>query len=137
MLLPKKVQHRKWQKGRRRQLGVASRAHYVAFGEFGLKSVDFGWISSQQIEAVRRVLTRYVRKGGKIWIRVFPDKPVTKKGNETPLGGGKGAPDHYVAVIKPGTIVFEMGGITREVAKEAMDMAAYKMSVKTKFVTKQ
>ncbi len=136
MLFPKKVKHRKWHKGRGRGKGVATRINSVDFGEFGLKSQEHGWVTSRQIEATRRVLTRYVRRGGKIWIRVFPDKPVTKKGNETPMGGGKGSPEYYVAVIKPGTVLFEMGGITREVAKSAMDMAAYKLSVKTKFVEK-
>lgn len=129
--------HRKWHKGRRRQLGVATRTNRVAFGDFGLKTTDHGWISSRQIEAARRVLTRYVKKGGKVWIRIFPDKPVTKKGNETPMGGGKGSPDHYVAVVKPGTVMFEMGGITEAVAKEAIEMAAFKFGVRTKFVKKQ
>jgi large subunit ribosomal protein L16 len=136
MLLPKKVLHRKWQKGRRRQKGVATRSNFVAFGEYGIKSVEHGWISSRQIEAIRRVLTRYVKKGGKIWIRIFPDKPITKKGNETPMGGGKGSPDHYVAVVKPGTVMFEMGGIPESTAREAIDMASYKIGVRTKFVTK-
>ncbi|MEK7681014.1 MAG: 50S ribosomal protein L16 [Patescibacteria group bacterium] len=136
MLLPKKVLHRKWHKGRRRMLGVATRANSVAFGEYGIKSLDHGWISSRQIEAARRVLTRYVRKGGKIWIRVFPDKPITKKGNETPMGGGKGSPDHYIAVIKPGTVMFEIGGIPGDQAKEAMRMAGFKIGVRTKFVKK-
>jgi large subunit ribosomal protein L16 len=136
MLLPKKVQHRKWHKGRRRSLGVATRINTLSFGEFGLKSEGHGWVTSRQIEAARRVLTRYVRRGGKIWIRIFPDKPVTKKGNETPMGGGKGAPDHYVAVIKPGTVLFEMTGITKESAKEAIDLAGYKFGIKTKFITK-
>lgn len=137
MLYPKKVLHRKWHKGRKRQLGVATRATTVSFGEFGMKSLAHGWIDSRQIEAARRVLTRYVRKGGKIWIRVFPDKPVTKKGNETPMGGGKGSPDHYVAVVKPGTVMFEMGGVPEAVAKDAIRMAAFKIGVKTKFVIKQ
>jgi large subunit ribosomal protein L16 len=136
MLFPKKVKHRKWHKGRSRDKGVATRINSVAFGEFGLKSLEHGWVTSRQIEATRRVLTRYVRRGGKIWIRVFPDKPVTKKGNETPMGGGKGSPEYYVAVVKPGTVLFEMGGITREVAKSALDMAAYKLGVKAKFVEK-
>ncbi len=117
-------------------LGVATRANSVAFGEYGIKSLDHGWISSRQIEAARRVLTRYVRKGGKIWIRVFPDKPITKKGNETPMGGGKGSPDHYIAVIKPGTVMFEIGGIPGDQAKEAMRMAGFKIGVRTKFVKK-
>lgn len=136
MLLPKKVQHRKWHKGRRRGKGVATRINTVAFGDFGIKSEDHGWITSRQIEAVRRILTRYVRRGGKVWIRVFPDKPVTKKGNETPMGGGKGAPDHYVAVVKPGTVLFEMVGVAKKEAQEAMKLSAYKLSVKTKFVEK-
>lgn len=137
MLIPKKVLHRKWQKGRRRQLGVATRANAVDFGQFGLKATSYGWVTSRQIEAVRRVLTRFVRRGGKVWIRVFPDRPVTKKGNETPMGGGKGSPDHYAAVIKPGTVLFEMGGITLESAKEAMELAGHKLGVGTKFVVKQ
>jgi large subunit ribosomal protein L16 len=136
MLLPKKVQHRKWHKGRRRQKGVATRNNTVAFGEFGLKCEDYGWITSRQIEAVRRILTRYVKRGGKIWIRIFPDKPVTKKGDQSTMGGGKGAPDHYVAVVKPGTMLFEMGGITRVSAKEAIEYAQYKLGVKTRFVEK-
>jgi len=136
MLFPKKVKHRKWQKGRKRGVGVATRTNSVSFGDFGLKSEEHGWVTSRQIEAARRVLTRYVRRGGKIWIRIFPDKPVTKKGNETPMGGGKGSPEYFVAVVKPGTILFEMAGITREAAKEALEMAAYKLNVKAKFVEK-
>jgi large subunit ribosomal protein L16 len=136
MLLPKKVQHRKWHKGRRRNKGVATRANSIDFGDFGLKTETHGWITSQQIESARRVLTRYVRRGGKVWIRIFPDKPITKKGNEVPMGGGKGSPDHYVAVVKPGTVLFEMVGVTRESAKEAMAMAGYKFGVKTKFIEK-
>jgi len=137
MLLPKKVKHRKWQKGRgRKRGGMATCTNYIAFGDFGLKSTTEGWISSRQIEAARRVLTRYVKRGGKIWIRVFPDRPVTKKGNEVPMGGGKGSPDHYVATIKPGVVMFEMGGVTREAAKEAMDLAGYKLGVRTKFIEK-
>lgn len=134
MLFPKKVKHRKWHKGRKRQLGVATRINSIAFGEFGLKTSEHGWVTSRQLESVRRVLTRYVRRGGKIWTRVFPDRPVTKKGNETPMGGGKGAPDYYVAVVKPGTVMFEMGGVTREAAMEAIKLAGYKLGVKTKFV---
>lgn len=136
MLLPKKVQHRKWHKGRHRNKGVATRIDSVDFGDFGLKSEGYGWVTSQQLEAVRRVLTRYVRRGGKIWIRVFPDKPVTKKGNETPMGGGKGSPDHYVAVIKPGTVLFEMVGVTKESGKEALELAGYKLGFKTRFIEK-
>ncbi len=136
MLLPKKVLHRKCQKGRGRQKGIATRNNTISFGEFGLKAEDYGWITSRQIEAARRVLTRYVRRGGKIWIRIFPDKPVTQKGNETPMGGGKGSPDHYVAVVKPGTIIFEMSGITRESANEAMALAGHKFGVKTRLILK-
>ncbi|MFH1789607.1 MAG: 50S ribosomal protein L16 [bacterium] len=136
MLIPKKVLHRKWHKGRRRNKGVATRINSVDFGSFGMKGLSHGWITSRQIEATRRVLTRYVRKGGKIWIRIFPDKPITKKGNEMPMGKGKGAPDHYVAIVKPGTVLFEMDGITEVKAKEAMDLAGYKLGIRTKFVKK-
>lgn len=136
MLFPKKVKRRKWQKGRSRQKGVATRINDIDFGDFGLKSLGYGWMGSRELESARRVLTRFVRRGGKIWIRVFPDRPVTKKGNETPMGGGKGSPDHYVAVVKPGTILFEMSGITRASAKEALELAGYKLRVKTKFIEK-
>jgi len=137
MLLPKKVKHRKWHKGRRKNKGLATRANKVSFGEFGLKSMSYGWITSRQIEATRRVLTRYVRKTGKMWIRIFPDKPVTKKGNEMPMGSGKGALDHYVAVVKPGTVLFELSGITEEQARKAIILAGHKLGLKTKFVEKQ
>jgi large subunit ribosomal protein L16 len=136
MLLPKKVKHRKWHKPRRRDKGVATRINSIAFGSFGLVSETHGWITSRQIEATRRVLTRYVRRGGKVWIRIFPDRPVTKKGNEVPMGGGKGAPDHYVATIKPGTVMFEMEGISDAKAKEALDLSAYKLPVKARFIKK-
>ena len=134
MLMPKKTKHRKSHKGRRG--GKATRLIKVSFGSFGLKSLEPHWVSSRQIEATRRVLTRYTRKGGKIWIRIFPDKPVTKKGGEIPMGKGKGTVDHYVAVVKPGMVMFEMDGIPEETAKEAMDLAAYKLPVKCKFVKK-
>ncbi|HAT03715.1 MAG TPA: 50S ribosomal protein L16 [Candidatus Magasanikbacteria bacterium] len=137
MLIPKKVQHRKWHKPRRRNKGVATRTNAVSFGSFGLKVMTHGWISSRQIESARRVLTRYVRRGGKIWIRVFPDRPVTKKGNEVPMGGGKGSPDHYVATVKPGLVIFEMDGITEEQAREALESARHKLPVKAVFVKKQ
>ncbi len=136
MLLPKKVLHRKWQKGRRRQKGIATRINSLAFGDFGLKAESFGWVTSRQIEAARRVLTRYVRRGGKIWIRIFPDKPVTQKGNETPMGQGKGSTDHYVAVVKPGVVIFEMSGVTKEIADKAMELAGHKLGVKTKLILK-
>jgi large subunit ribosomal protein L16 len=136
MLLPKKVQHRKWHKGRRRQKGVATRINHISFGDFGLKSESFGWITSRQIEAVRRVLTRYVRRGGKVWVRIFPDKPMTDHGNESVMGSGKGAVSHFVAVVKKGRILFEMDGITEVQAREAMRLAAHKLPVKTKFLIK-
>ncbi|HYE60114.1 MAG TPA: 50S ribosomal protein L16 [Candidatus Kapabacteria bacterium] len=137
MLLPKKVKHRKWHKGRRRNLGVASRHTTVAFGSYGLRAETYGWVTSRQLEAARRVLTRYVKRGGKIWIRVFPDRPVTKKGSEVPMGGGKGSPDHYVCTVKPGTVLFEMDGITETSAKEALESAGYKLPIKGRFVAKQ
>lgn len=136
MLLPKKVLHRKWHKGRKRNKGVATRNTALAFGNYGLKSLTGGWLTSRQIESARRVLTRYVRKGGKVWIRIFPDKPVTKKGNEIPMGGGKGSPDHYVVVVKPGTVLFEIGGIPRDKASESMRAASFKLGVKTKIISK-
>ena len=136
MLLPKKVKHRKWHKPRRGNKGVATRTNTVAFGSFGLKATTHSWITSRQIEATRRVLTRYVRRGGKVWIRIFPDRPVTKKGSEQPMGGGKGSPDHYVTTVKPGTVMFEMDGITEEKAKEALEKAKHKLPLKAVFVKK-
>ncbi len=136
MLLPKKVLHRKWHKGRRRNKGVATRTNTVAFGTYGMKSIGYAWVTSRQIEAARKVLTRYVKKTGKIWIRIFPDKPITKKGNEIPMGGGKGAPDHFVAVIKPGMIMFEMEGIPPDQAREAIRLGGHKFAVQTRLVTK-
>jgi large subunit ribosomal protein L16 len=132
MLLPKKVKHRKWQKGVAK--GKTKGGADLAFGSFGLKAVETDWLTARQIEAARRAMTRYVQRGGKIWLRVFPDKPVTRKGAEVPMGGGKGSVDHYVAVIKPGRILFEMDGVPEQTAREAMRLAAYKLSVKTKFV---
>jgi large subunit ribosomal protein L16 len=134
MLLPKKVKHRKWHKGRRRNQGVATRLTTVAFGSYGWRAETYGWLSSRQIEAARRVLTRYVKRGGKIWIRVFPDRPVTKKGSEVPMGGGKGSPEYYVCTVKPGTVLFEMDGITEASAKEALEAAGYKLPLKGRFV---
>lgn len=134
MLIPKKVAHRKWHKPRRNNKGVATRTLTVAFGSFGLKATEPGWITSRQIEAARRVLTRYVKRGGKIWVRIFPDRPVTKKGSEVPMGGGKGTPDHYVCTIKPGVVMFEMGGIPDDKAVEALKFAAYKLPVKSKAI---
>lgn len=116
--------------------GTATRINTLAFGDYAVVAQTHSWVSSRQIESARRVLTRYVRRGGKIWIRIFPDRPVTKKGSEVPMGGGKGAPDHYVCTIKPGTVLFEMSGIPEEKAREALKLASYKLPVKTRIVTK-
>jgi len=134
MLLPKKVKHRKWRKGRSK--GIESRATELVFGSFGLKSLGTKWITSRQIEAARRAILRYLRKGGKMWIRIFPDKPVTKKGTEVPMGGGKGSVDHYVFPIKPGRIIFEIEGIKEEEAREALEKAAAKLPIKTKIIAR-
>lgn len=134
MLQPKKVKHRKWQRGRSR--GVERRGAELAFGAFGLKSLGTRWVTARQIEAARRAMTRYVQRGGKIWIRIFPDKPVTKKPPEVTLGGGKGSVDHYVVVVRPGKILFEMDGVSREIAEEAMRLASHKLPMKTKFIKK-
>ncbi|MAG44872.1 50S ribosomal protein L16 [bacterium] len=136
MLIPKKIKHRKWQKGRRRHKGLAMRGSKISFGEFALKAMEPAWITSRQIESARRAMTRYVKRGGKIWIRVFPDKPRTKKGVEVPMGKGKGSVDHYVCDIKPGRVLFEMDGVEEDIAKQAMRLARYKLPMKTKFVTK-
>ena len=136
MLIPKKVKYRKSFKGRRRGKGVATRKTEISFGSFGLKSMGYSWITSRQIEATRRVLVRAMKKGGKLWIRIFPDKPVTKKGSEVPMGGGKGAVDHYVAPIKPGTILFEIDGVPFDVAKDAIQRASHKLPIKTIFIAK-
>ena len=129
MLLTKKVKHIKWHKGRHRGRGIETRATELNFGPFGLKSLDSAWISSRQIEAARRAILRYFKKGGKMWIRIFPDKPVTSKGNEVPLGGGKGSVDHYVFPIKPGRLIFEVDGITEEAARKALKTAGDKLPV--------
>jgi large subunit ribosomal protein L16 len=134
MLYPKRVKHRKWRKGRSK--GIESRATELAFGSFGLKALETKWISSRQIEAARRAIIRYLKKGGKLWIRIFPQKPVTKKGVEVPMGGGKGSVDHYVFPIRPGRIIFELEGIEEEKAKEALKKAGAKLPIKTKFIKK-
>ena len=134
MLMPSRFKHRKQMRGRNR--GTANRGTTVAFGEFGLQALEPVWLDSRQIEAARRVITRYVRRGGKVWIRVFPDKPVTKKPAETRMGKGKGAPDHYVAVIKPGHVIFELAGVPQDAAKEAMRLASYKLPFKTRFLVR-
>jgi large subunit ribosomal protein L16 len=132
MLMPKKVKYRKQQKGKRR--GKAWRGCDVSFGEYGLKAMEVGWLSDRQIEAGRVAITRFVKRGGKIWIRVFPDKPITKKPAETRMGKGKGAPEGWVAVVRPGKIIYEMEGVAEDLAQEAMRLAAHKLSVKAKFV---
>lgn len=132
--MPKKVKHRKWFKGVSK--GIENRATELNFGSFGLKSLGTKWITSRQLEASRRVIIRYLKKGGKLWIRIFPDKPVTFKGNEVPMGGGKGGVDHYVFAIRPGRIIFELDGVKEEVAKEAFKMASAKLPILTKFIKK-
>ena len=136
MLLPKKVKHRKWHRPRGHNVGVATRLTTLAFGSIGLRALSHGWITSRQLEASRRVLTRYVKRGGKVWIRVFPDRPVTKKGSAVPMGGGKGSPDHYVCTVKPGTVMFEMEGVTLKDATEALRLSGHKLPVKTIVITK-
>ena len=136
MLMPKKVKHRKHHKGRARNIRQATDKITLAFGSHGLKAQTGAWISARQIEAVRRVLTRYLRKGGKVWIRIFPDKAITKKGSEVPMGSGKGAVEHYIAVVKPGTMLFEIDGIPADQAKEALKQGAYKLPCKTTIVTR-
>lgn len=132
ILMPRKVKHRKWHKGRSK--GIELRGTELSFGSFGLKSLETRWISARQLEAARRTILRYFKKGGKLWIRIFPNKPVTKKGTEVPMGGGKGDVDHYVFPIKPGRIIFEVEGIKEEVAREALEQASNKLPVKTKFI---
>ena len=135
MLMPKKVKHRRVMKGRMR--GKATRGENLDFGDYGLKALEAGWITDRQIEAARIAMTRHVKRGGKIWIRMFPDKPITKKPAETRMGSGKGAPDHWVAVVRPGRILFECSGVPEPLAKEAMRLAAYKLPIKTKFLTRE
>ncbi len=132
MLMPKKTKFRKRQKGRRR--GKAYRGGTVSFGEFGMKALDPAWITARQIEAARIAMTRYIKRGGKVWIRIFPDKPITKKPAETRMGKGKGAPEYWVAVVKPGRILFEIEGVNELMAREAFRLAGNKLPIKTKFV---
>lgn len=134
MLMPKRVKHRKQMKGR--MSGKPCRGITLAFGEFGLQALECGWLDSRQIEAARIAMTRYIKRGGKIWIRVFPDKPLTSKPAETRMGKGKGSPDSWVAVIKPGTILYEMEGVTEEIAREALRLAAHKLPIPTKFISR-
>jgi large subunit ribosomal protein L16 len=134
MLMPKKVKHRKQMRGRTR--GDSKGGTEISFGQFGLKCLEPAWITDRQIEAARIAMTRHIKRGGKIWIRMFPDKPVTKKPAETRMGKGKGAPEYWVAVVKPGRILYEIEGVTEDIAREAMRLAAQKLPVKTKFVTR-
>ena len=135
MLMPSKVKYRKQQKGRRR--GTALRGGTLSFGEFGLQALEPGWLTARQIEAGRVAIQRHVKRGGKLWIRVFPDKPITKKPAETRMGKGKGSPEGWVAVVKPGRVMFELEGVTREIAEKAMALASAKLGVKTKFVVRE
>ncbi|MEI6498661.1 MAG: 50S ribosomal protein L16 [bacterium] len=135
MLMPKKMKFRKQQRGKRG--GNATRGYELAFGKFGIKTLEAGWLSARSIEAARRAMTRYIKRGGQVWIRVFPDKPVTSTSPETPMGSGKGAVDHFAAVVKPGRILFEMDGVDLATAKEAMRLAEHKLPFKTKFISKE
>jgi len=134
ILYPKKVKYRKWQKGRSK--GIETRGIKISFGSYGLKALEAGWVNSRQIEAARRAILRYLKKGGKLWIRIFPQKPVTSKGVEVPMGGGKGSVSHYVFPVKPGRILFEIDGISENLARQVFKEAGDKLSIKTKFVKK-
>lgn len=135
MLLPKRVKYRRQHRGRMK--GAAHKGNYVAYGDFGLQALEPSWITSNQIEAARIAMTRYIKRGGQVWIKIFPDKPVTAKPAETRMGSGKGSPEYWVAVVKPGRVLFEMDGVTKEVAAEAMRLAAHKLPIKCKFVTRE
>ncbi|HID94543.1 MAG TPA: 50S ribosomal protein L16 [Candidatus Latescibacteria bacterium] len=135
MLMPRKTKHKKQQRGRMK--GFAYTGGEVAFGEYGLQALEPGWITSRQIEAARIAMTRHIRRGGKVWIRVFPDKPVTVKPAETRMGKGKGSPEYWVAVVKPGRIMFELGGVSKTLAHRAMELASHKLPIKTRFVERQ
>ena len=135
MLMPKKVKFRKQQRGR--MAGKAWRGSTVAFGDYGLKAMECGWVTDRQIEAARVAMTRFIKRGGKVWIRLFPDKPITKKPAETRMGKGKGAPEQWVAVIRPGKVLFEMEGVPAETARHAMSLAAHKLPIRTRLVTRE
>ena len=134
MLMPKRVKYRRMQRGR--MTGKATRGNTVAYGEYGLVAEEPGWIKSNQIEAARIAMTRYTKRGGQVWIKIFPDKPVTAKPAETRMGSGKGSPEYWVAVVKPGRVMFEIAGVSEEVAREALRLASHKLPIKTKIVTK-
>ena len=135
MLLPKRVKYRRVQRGR--LTGKAMRGNTVTYGQFGLQALEPAWITSNQIEAARIAMTRYIKRGGQVWIKIFPDKPITEKPAETRMGSGKGSPEYWVAVVKPGRIMFEMDGVAEDVAREAMRLAGHKLPIKTKFITKE
>ena len=135
MLMPKRVKRRKVQKGRMK--GKASRGNFLAYGDFGIQATECGWITSNQIEAARVAINRYIRRGGKLWIKIFPDKPITEKPAEVRMGSGKGSVEYWVAVVKPGRVLFELSGVDEETAREAMRLAQHKLPVSTKFVTKR
>ena len=135
MLMPKRVKHRKVQRGRMK--GKANKGNYIAYGEYGLQAMEPGWITSNQIEAARVALTRYMRRGGKVWVKIFPHKPITKKPAETRMGSGKGSPEYWVAVVKPGRVMFEVAGVPEDVAREALRLARHKLPIKCKFVKRE
>ena len=135
MLLPKRVKYRRVMRGRMK--GQASRGNKIAYGQFGIQALEPAWITSNQIEAARIAMTRYTKRGGQVWIKIFPDKPVTEKPAETRMGSGKGSPEYWVAVVKPGRVMFEVGGVSEEVAREALRLAAHKLPVKTKIVVRE
>ena len=135
MLLPKRVKYRRVHRGR--LTGTATRGNTVTYGDFGLQALEPAWITSNQIEAARIAMTRYIKRGGQVWIKIFPDKPITEKPAETRMGSGKGSPEYWVAVVKPGRVMFEIGGVSEELAREAMRLAANKLPIKCKFITKQ
>ncbi len=135
MLMPKRVKYRRVHRGR--MTGTASRGNTITYGDYGIQALEPGWIKSNQIEAARVAMTRYIKRGGKVWIKIFPDKPVTKKPAETRMGSGKGAPEYWVAVVKPGRIMFELSGVDVETAREAMRLAQHKLPIKTKFVVRE
>ena len=135
MLLPKRVKYRRQQRGRMK--GTATRGNTVTYGDYGLQALEPAWISSRQIEAARIAMTRYIKRGGQVWIKIFPDKPITQKPAETRMGSGKGSPEYWVAVVKPGRVMFEIGGVSEELAREAFRLASHKLPIKTKFVVKE
>lgn len=137
MLIPKKVKHRKWQKGRSRKRKIETRGLELAYGEYGIKSLEAAWLTSRQIESARKTITNFLKRSGRLWIRVFPDKPVTLRPPETTMGGGKGSVDHYVFPVRPGRVLFEIDGVPPETAKEALRLASFKLPVRSRIISKQ